>query len=95
MLLLRVERYHVKYGWVCKRFMEEEDERYEPVHLNEAEIGLGRLKTLEREINALRNNDFSEFYFFASLVRQYKGSGYNNICLLLMGASPEERKKLA
>ena len=72
--------------------MEEDAEAYEPRHLEKTKIGLERRKSLEKGIALLKTNYFHDCRRFVSIVERYNRWGYNNICNLFLGFTPEELK---
>ncbi len=74
-----------RYQYLGSLLTDENTEKSAPVHAKQSVISL-----YLQEVNDFRSSEYAEV--IKKLFLNYKDCGYNNICLLLLGKSPEELK---
>lgn len=74
-----------RYQYLGCLFTGEDPEQYAPVHASESVSSL-----FLHEVNIVKQKNNSEV--IKSLFLKYKDCGYDNICLLMLGNSPEYLK---
>lgn len=73
---------HFKYQFLGSLLMDEDSGNCSP-HFVQGSV----LRLYKKEVQSLKNNE--DFESFKQLFNDFKGMGYANICLLVLGSLPE------
>lgn len=88
-LLYKTERYKIPFGYVCQQIRGVEiKERY----LNGIRHQ-SKLAEIHQDLFVLKTEYYEGYQHFSNLLHKHNWTGYNNICRMILGETPEDLKK--
>ena len=92
-VLWKASRKYIRFGWACKEILAESSDHFDYYWQNPGTARI--LKTLQQDLRAIKYEYFAQYCELRDVIKQCRMAGYDNLCRMILGETPEELKGLA